>query len=463
MSIYKPCDIRGNASTELTPELYRRWGKEIARKAGAGSKVVVGGDVRGSTPAFLAGLVSGLTDGRADVVNLGILPTPMVYYAGRRLQAAGSAIVTASHSPAAINGLKWMLGERSPTEDEVASFEAAAGKAVRRSKNATEPRDLDISFDYVAWLQELWADVPPVSRPIVIDPMHGCWSCRARRYLQAIFPHSFFSSIHDAPNGQFDGQDPDCSKAERLHDLSEEVDRQRAFLGIAFDGDGDRVAFVDDEGNMLTPDETAWVLLQSYADHWPGETFVCDRRYSDKVAATARQFGAEVAVERPGHTFIRNRMIAARAVFGAEISGHYFFRELGGGDDGLFAACRMIAFLAHSDAALSDLRRACPRFYVTPEIRVAGRAKEKKAAEKALRQTWPDAVQVHPGSVRVDFPKGWGLMRPSVTEAAITFRFEAEDWLALSDIVWRYCDALGELGNELWLQYHAAMGVAEEP
>ncbi len=464
MSIYKPCDIRGDAAGELTPELYRSWGLALGLQIDPREKFVIGGDVRASTPEFLAALADGLCQAGVDVVDVGILPTPIIYHAKRRLNAPGCAIVTASHNPAGVNGLKWMVGGRPPTEADVRALKRAAARDNQPVDRArTSPRRLDVTFDYVAWLQEVWAETPPVPHPIVLDPMYGCWACRSRRYLQAVFPHSVFAPIHDSPNASFAGRSPDCSRHELLDELAQAVEHQGAYLGIAFDGDGDRVAFVDDEGNALTAEEATWVLLQSFADQWPGESFVYDLKFSDRIPESARALGAAPVVERSGHAFLRTRMLKTRALFGAEVSGHYFFRELGGGDDGLYAACRMIAFLAHSGVTLSELRRRCPKVFSTPDLRVAMPAESQRRLLDLVRRTWPDRPQSEIDGVRVEFPEGWALVRGSVTESALTLRFEATDWLALNDLIWRFAEALPEIGDEIWLRYQASQGISPEP
>ena len=489
MSIYKPCDIRGCATRELTPDLYRQWGRTLGARVEPGGKFVVGGDVRWSTPEFLGALIDGLCDAGVDLVDLGTLPTPMIYYAKRRLGAAGCAIVTASHNPADINGLKWMIGERPPTESDVRSLEQAAGEGegggslfppthsprvktrsrrktpdpFRQAKAGcrarTEPRTLDVSFDYVAWLQEVWMDTPPLARPVVLDTMHGAWACRARRYLQAIFPHTLFSAIHDTPNGTFNGHSPDCSQPERLEDLAEAVYHQRACLGIAFDGDGDRVAFVDNEGNLLSAEEATWLLLQSLGPGLSGERFVYDVKFSDRIPEAARHLGAEPLVERSGHAFIRSRMLESKARFGAEVSGHYFFRDLAGGDDGLFAACWMLSQLAASaETSLAEFRLACPKVFMTPDLRVPMDGPQQPAVMDRVRQLWRQYPQTEIDGVRVTFPGGWALVRGSVTEPALTFRFEAADWDGLREMVHRFSSALAEVGETLWAQYHEAVG-----
>ena len=464
MSIYTPSDIRGTVATELSPELYRGWGLVLGRQVAAGEKFVVGGDVRHSTPGYLAALGEGLCRAGVDLVDLGTLPTPMVYYAKRRLGAAGCAIVTASHTPPQHNGLQWMIGDRPPTQQDVRALKRAAeqGSMRRDRRRATKPRGLDISFDYVAWLQETWMDAPPVPRPIVLDVMHGAWARRARRYLQAIFPHSVFLAIHDEPDGSFGGRAPDCARLEHLEELAEATYRQRAALGIAFDGDGDRVAFVDDEGNPLTAEEAAWTFLQSFAGELPGEPFVHDVKFSDRVPEAARLLGAEPLAERSGHAVLRKRMRSSRALFGADVCGHYFFRALGGGDDGLYAACHMIAFLARSGRTLAGLRRSCPTVHVTPELCIGLRPGQARAVIERVRRSFAKYPQRQLDGLRVDFADGWALVCRCVPESAVTFRFEAADFDGLAELVWLFRGALPEIGDALWARFRHAMGVPED-
>jgi len=464
LSIYKPCDIRGQVQSELRPELYRSWGLTLGRQLEPKAKFLVGGDIRGSTPEFLAALVDGLCQAGLDVVELGLLPTPMIYYAKRRLRASGCAIVTASHNPASVNGLKWMLGDQPATGEQVRLLqrEADTPNAKASDRDHTTPRKLNVSFDYVAWLQEIWVKSREVRRRVVLDPGHGCWAARARRYLQAIFPQCLVSAVHDTPDAQFGGRIPDCSRPGLLDGLSDAVYHERAHLGIAFDGDGDRVAFVDDEGTPLTAEEATWVLLQSLAPELQGHPFVYDVKFSDRIPEAAGALGAEPLVERSGHTFIRTRMLQTGAMFGAEISGHYFFRALAGGDDGLFAACQMIAHLARCKVTLAELRRLCPPVFMTPDLRVPVEPDRRDRVIRQVRSAWSEYPQMTIDGVRVSFPDGWALVRGSVTESALTFRFEAADWSKLPEVVHRFCDPLGDLGRQLRVAYEAALVGADE-
>jgi len=459
LGIYHPCDVVGHATAELKPELYRSWGLALGRQLEPNAKFIVGGDVRDSTPQFLAALVDGLSQAGLDVLDLGALPTPMVHYARRRLRAAGCAVVTASHHPADMNGLRWMLGDRPPTRRQVRLRQEQADNptAAPTDRQATTPRTLDVSFDYVAWLQETWVDARELQLRIVLDPGHGCWAAKARRYLQAVFPRCLFSAIRDTADPRFNGQTPDCSRPDLLTPLSDAVYHERAHLGIAFDGDGDRVAFVDNDGTALTAEETTWILLESFGPELEGEPFVLDLRFSDRIPETASGLGAKPLFERGGPAFIHARMLDTGAPFGAGTGGHYFFQALDGGDDGLFAACRMIAHLGRSGDALADLRRTSPAVFITPDLRVPVEPKCREDAMEQVRAAWSQYPQTTVDGVRVSFPDGWALMRNSLTEPALTFRFEAADWAGLPQLVYGFCDTLGDIGDALWREYEIAM------
>ena len=254
---------------------------------------------------------------------------------------------------------------------------------------------------------------------------------------------------------------PDCSQPSELNDLCDAVYRERAHLGIAFDGDGDRLALADNEGVTLNAEETTWVLLQCLGDELRGQPFVYDVKFSDRIAATARQLGAEPLVERSGHAFLRTRMAETGAVFGADLSGHYFYRSMGGGDDALYTACRLIAYLSRSGKTLSELRRACPSLYMTPELRVAVPAAAQPQVIEQVRAAWAQFPQQTVDGLRVDTPGGWALVQSSLTEPALTFRFEGLDWHALDDLVDRFCHTMPELGDEVWGCYRMAMGAEE--
>ncbi len=478
MGIYQACDIRGDAAKELTPQLYRGWGRALGRQVAKGEKFMVGGDGRSSTEIFLGALIEGLCDAGVDVVNLGVLPTPMIYYAKHRLRAGGCAIVTGFHHAAMINGLRWMIGERSPTPSDVAWLQCDAGPAGTPAPKKGErdqrvngaaraagrarstPRRLDISFDYVAALQEAFADSLAAEQHVVLDPMCGCWAGRVRRYANAIFPRCLFSIIRNDPDPNLGGRAPDCSHLGELHELCDAVYRERAHLGFAFDGDGDRLAVVDNEGVVLSSDETAWLCLQSLQSVLRGQGFVHDVRLSDRIVEVARNLGAEPLPERSGPNRIRDRMRETGALLGMESGGHYFHRAWPAGDDSLFTACRLIGWLAAQPGqTLADLRRRCPAMYRTPDLHLPLDAQAQARLIEEIRNAWSDYPQQAIDGVRINAPSGWVLVSGSVTEPSLIFRFEGLDWNALDHLVRQFCAGLPQWGDDLWQEYQAAMGM----
>ncbi len=459
MSIYKACDIRGDAAQELTPALYERWGNVLGRQLPARTKFVVGGDVRESSPMFLSALIEGLSRAGLDVIDLGLLPSPMIYYAMRRLRAGGCAIVTAAHDPWFVNGLQWMIGDRPPVSEDVAAVErSSAGTLGETGKRIpTVPRTLDVTFDYVACLQETFVESMDAQFHIVLDPRHACWAEKVRRYLHAIFPQCLFSTIHDTHASRFGGCAAGCSRLCDLAELSNAVYRQRAHLGIAFDGDGDGIAIVDDRGVALSAEETTCLLLHSFGERLRGERFVYDLALSDRVADEARRLGAEPIAEHSGHAFLLARMMDSGALFGVGSGGHFFFRDRNGCDDGLYTACLLIEHLARCKRPLSDLRAECPAIHITPDLCLAMPVENQSKVLKQICEAWSQFPQTTLDGLRINLPGGWALVRGSDVDPVLTFRFEGIDWHALEDLVERFCDAIPEFGDELWTRYRAAM------
>jgi phosphomannomutase/phosphoglucomutase len=213
------------------------------------------------------------------------------------------------------------------------------------------------------------------------------------------------------------------------------------------------VAFVDNEGAALTAEQATFVLLWSFDDALKGQTFVHDVKFSDRVAHAAREMGAAPVAERSGHAFIRTRMLETGALFGAEISGHFFYRGLQGGDDGLFTACRMMADLARRTETLAELRGHCPQVHMTPDLRLSAGKRSREEIIDRIRAVFGEYPQSSVDGVRIDFPDGWALVRGSVTERRLTFRFEGNSGECLDRIVRDFAGRLPDLGEELIEQY----------
>jgi len=448
MSVYKPCDIRGPIE-ELTPELYYRWGCVLGSLLPEGARCVTGGDVRPSTREFLPALEKGLCDTGAHVVSTGIQPTPIVYFVKRTLPAHACAIVTASHSPADVNGLKWMIGDLPPDEDDVKQLRQLAETADWSVRRKGTVETYDPIQQYGDWLRNnfhLANDERLLS--VILDFGNGCWAnCGARLYT-SVFPKFAVKSINSHPDGIFPSRVPDCSKPEHMKQLAEKVLEYHADLGIAFDGDGDRVGFVDETGTPLVAEEATYILIQSFGGDFSGGRFVYDLKFSDTIPAAARAAGASPIPERSGHTFIRSRMIQEDALFGAEISGHYFYRELNYGDDGLFTACRLTAYLTRTGIPFSKLRENAPKPFITPDIRLEVQPDAHAFVER-VKRLFADLPLSFVDGVRVDFPTGWALARPSVTENKVTFRFEGTSQENLGKTIAFFTERLKELREPL--------------
>ncbi|MDH7569576.1 MAG: phosphomannomutase/phosphoglucomutase [Armatimonadota bacterium] len=452
-SIFKACDVRGVYGEDLTDEHVRRIGAAVAvflRRREEAPRVVVGGDVRLSTPPLRAALLEGLASNGARCVDIGTVPTPVFYFARRHLGITAGVMVTASHNAARYNGLKLALGRLPVTPEELDEVRAlAAANAAALGQGSVERASVIPA--YREWIRGATAAWRPQSLPspralaaphVVVDPGNGAWSgLGAEVFREAGYR---VTAVNNTADGRFPGRDPNPSIPAHLTGLGESVRREGALLGIAFDGDGDRVAFVDELGRPVPADAAAVLLLRALLPGEPGARVVHDIKCSQVVADEVRRLGGEPIMERSGHTFIRTRMMRENALFGPEASGHYFFRALEGGDDGLYCALLFCAaVLAHAEP-LSAQVDALPRYATTPDIRVKY-AGDPRPLLDTIAAAFPPSQVSRLDGVRVQFPEGWGLARPSVTESALTLRFEGRTPADLARIVEAFLAPVPEL------------------
>ena len=459
MSVYMPCDIRGPVS-ELSLDLYERWGAALAALLPPGDTAVVGGDVRPSTPAFQRAFVAGARRHAGRVVDLGTVPTPMVYFAQRQWRAGLAAVVTASHSPPQINGLKWVVRGRPPVEADVRALREraertpppAALSAGPPSLARLEARGEELAAAYAGWLVGRWRAAGARLR-LCVDPGNGCWAGRAAGLLRAVFPTSTVLAIHDEPDGRFPHRNPDSARPAHLTALARTVRAEGADAGLAFDGDGDRLTVLDEQGQALTAEETAWLLIGTFASEWAGRVFVHDVKLSPRIGAAVTERGGRVVAQRSGHAFIRNSMLDLQALFGAEISGHYFYGELAGGDDALYSACRLVGLRAEAGQPLSRLRQGCPPIHATGDLRLPATPEQQRELLARVAQAFAGLPLDRTDGLRIHFGHGWALVRASVTAAELTFRFEGDTPQALQQVIAAFTSQLGEPGAALRQRY----------
>lgn len=455
---FKSCDLRGPYPEEVDEGLAYHLGLAVgteaavaskaaaATEAAGGARVVVAGDVRVSTPSLKARLLEGLRDAGVVAVDCGLLPTPGYYFARRRLGIEVGVMVTASHSPPHLNGFKPILGPLPITPDGLAGLRrrveasaVAGGPSTAERGPGGRIERVDLRGAYADWLVEAGeAMLGPAARRLrlVVDCGNGSFSEIAPEVLARL--GLAFTPLFCEADGSFPSRSPDVSKPGALEALSEAVRRAGADLGVAFDGDGDRVGFVDEAGEVLPADVFIALLARDALQRGGPAPVVLDIKLSRACDEVVLAAGGVPVRERSGHTFMKTRVIREGAILGGEGSGHVFFGEIAGGDDGVYAALSLAALLGRSGLPLSSLAASVPRYPITRDIRVRYEGDAAALVEKLRRMAAADARLESVDGVKAHYPDGWALARASVTEPAITMRFEGDSVAALRALVERF-------------------------
>ena len=429
MSIFKACDVRGRYGPDLTPGVAEKLGRAVGTIL-TGKPVVVGGDVRLSTPALKIALINGLVAAGSHVLDVGTLPTPAFYFAKGHLGAVGGVMVTGSHNPPDDNGFKISLGRWPITEAELAEL-ARRMEAGDFAQGDGSYRQVDVLGDYVAFIRDMFPGRSGLK--VVVDAGNGCYSHIAPQVLREVGYEVV--ELFCEPDGRFPNRPPNPAIAANLRSLQETVLRTGADMGAAYDGDGDRVVFVDERGRVVENDRSIVIFARYLLRQGPGEV-IFDIKCSSIVPEGVRQAGGTPVMEKSGHAFIKTSLLRRNALMGGEISGHFFFRELGG-DDGLYATLLMAKIVAESGQGLAALADSLPRYPITPDIRLPCPPEEAQAIVAELAEAFgeqPDCEVSTLDGVRIAWPDGWALIRPSVTEPLLTLRFEARSEERLAQI-----------------------------
>jgi phosphomannomutase len=434
-AIFKAYDVRGLYPEELDPPAAQRIGRALAswlRKQGASDplRLVVGRDMRESGIALRESLVAGLRSEGCEVIDIGRVATPMVYFATSELGAAGGVMITASHNPGRYNGLKICREQAIPIGIESGLREIAdialgldAGEAATGGSLVEE----SIHARYRRSMLELFQ--PRASRRLVIDAGNGI-AGEAVDPLLAELPLEV-ERLYFEPDGSFPNHEADPIKAENLEDLQRAVVRSGAELGVAFDGDGDRAVFVDERGDAVPADLMTALFVRSLVaggllGAGVGSTFVYDLRSSRVVAEQIQALGATPLRSRVGHAFIKLTMRENAAVFGGELSGHYYFRFPAGyvADDGIAAFLLLLRVLEDQDKPLSELWRPLRRYAQSGEVN--RRVADVEATMQAVRRAYADGESDELDGLTVQYPDWWFNLRPSNTEPLLRLNVEAD-------------------------------------
>ncbi len=429
MSIFKACDIRGRYGVDITAETAGRLGLAVGTEL-AGQAVLVGGDLRPSTETLKPALIKGLMTAGCRVTDVGILPTPAFYFAKDYLQAEGGVMVTGSHNPPDDNGFKISLGPWPLTEEEIASLGQRMSNGDFAQGVGSYERD-EIIDHYKSAIKRKFSTSG--GQKVVVDAGNGCYAHIAPQVLQELGYQVV--KLYCEPDGRFPNRSPNPAVAAHLQTLAATVIQSGADLGIAFDGDGDRVVFVDEKGRVVENDRSIVLLARHFLRREPGEV-IYDIKCSSVVAEEVSRAGGCPVMEKSGHAFIKTALLRRKAVLGGEISGHFFFGEIGY-DDGLYAALLMLDIVAGAGRGLAALVDTVPRYPITPDIRLPCSSEERRSIVQELKQVFAGESDCQVSTldgVRIAWPDGWALVRPSVTEPLITLRFEAHTKQRLAQI-----------------------------
>ena len=423
-SVLRAYDIRGIVGETLGPDDARALGRAFARRVRAARescRIVVGRDGRLTSPALEAALVEGLCEAGAAVIRVGVGPTPMVHFADHQLAADGSVMVTGSHNPPSHNGFKLSLAGAPFYGEAIRQLAAAALSPPAVTAGTAE--DHQVIQTYAAGLADALAGQ---GRPLRVawDPGNGAAGAVLPELTERLpGEHRILNGVVD---GRFPAHHPDPSKPGNLAQLAEAVRAGGLDLGIAFDGDGDRLGIVDGSGQVVSSDHLLCVFATDVLAAHPGAAILADVKTSDTVFRRIRELGGHPKLGPTGHAHMRSRVLRGEALFAGEMSGHLFFAdEHPGYDDALYAAVRLLRALSRGPT-LAERRVALPQTFSTPEIRIPYPDDRKFEAVRAVH----DAVVrrgIVPSTldgVRVSAAAGWWLLRASNTEAALVVRCE---------------------------------------
>ena len=435
-SIFKAYDIRGTTPTTINEPVAEALGLAFGTQALAlGEKAVaVGRDGRLSGPALSAALVRGLVAAGVEVIDIGLATTPMLYFAAATLCTSGIQ-VTGSHNPRDDNGFKMVLAGRAiHGEDIQALRRMIEGEAWQRRAGGSV-RTVDV---LPAYRERIVGDVK-LARPmkIVVDCGNGVAGASAPGIFRALGCEviELFSEV----DGNFPNHHPDPSKPDNLRDVIAALQTTDAELGLAFDGDGDRLGIVTKDGQNIFPDRQMMLFAQDVLSRVPGGTIVFDVKCSQRLAPAIQQAGGVPLMHKTGHSLVKARMKEVDSPLGGEMSGHIFFKERWYGfDDGTYAGCRLLEILSrHADP--SAVLNALPTSHSTPELNVACAEGEPHPLAAELQALAAEAFAA-PAQVstidglRIDWPDGFGLIRASNTTPVLVLRFEGHTDAALQRI-----------------------------
>ncbi len=425
-TIFRAYDIRGVVGDTLSAETAYWIGRAIGSESLAQNEpnVSVGRDGRLSGPELVEQLIQGLHDSGCHVSDVGLVPTPALYYAANVLAGKTGVMLTGSHNPKDYNGFKIVIAG-----DTLANEQIQALHERIKTNNLTSQKGSITKVDILdRYFKQIKDDIVMARKlKVVVDCGNGAAGVIAPQLIEALGCEviSLFAEV----DGNFPNHHPDPGKLENLQDLIAKVNETGADLGLAFDGDGDRVGVVTNKGNVVYPDRLLMLFALDVLKRNPGADIIFDVKCTRRLTPLISEHGGRPVMWKTGHSLIKKEMKKSGALLAGEMSGHIFFKERWFGfDDGIYSAARLLEILSQESTSAEDLFETFPNDISTPEINIKVTDVTKFSIIEALEKDaqWGDAKLTSIDGVRVDYPKGWGLVRASNTTPVLVLRFEAE-------------------------------------
>ena len=423
-NIFRANDIRGIAYEDLTEEVVQSLGRALGSEAIDRNiqKFIIGRDGRLSSPEIFDWLSSGIMSTGCNVIDIGIVTSPMFYHSTYELNSSSGVVITGSHNPGNYNGFKIVFNNHSTSSEEILNLkQRILEENFREGKGASKKEDIKESY-----INRILESINlNKNLNISIDCGNGAAGVVAKEVYERLGCNVI--ELYGELNGSFPNHHPDPSKLENMEDLIKSVKENDSVVGLAFDGDADRLGVISPKGEMIFPDRQMIMFSRQVIQSSPNAKIVFDVKCSKLLSDEIEKLKGKPLICKTGHTFIKQKIRETDALLGGEMSGHIFFNDRWPGfDDGIYAGARMLEIIANSEQ--EDLFVTVPNMLSTPEINIPAGDEEKFQIVKTFieNSNFNDAKIVSIDGIRVEFEKGWGLLRPSNTSPCLVLRFEAE-------------------------------------
>jgi phosphomannomutase/phosphoglucomutase len=450
--IFRACDVRGIVGNTLTQDIAYLLGLSFGTQALRlqQTRVIVARDGRHSGAMLSKGLSDGLRDSGCDVIDIGQVPTPVLYFATHALNTGTGIMITGSHNPPDYNGFKMMLAGDTLAEEQIqALFTCIQNRSFSHGQGSLQ--NIDLIDDYIARIQQDIKLQQPLK--IVVDCGNGVVGVLAEKLFRALGCEVI--PLYCEVDGDFPHHHPDPGQPENLQDLIQAVKKEKAHLGFGFDGDGDRLGVVTNEGEIIWPDRVMMLFAEDLLKREPGAKIIYDVKCSQHLRERIEQFGGIAIMYKTGHALIKRKMREENALLSGEMSGHFFFKERWYGfDDATYAGARLLEILSQLPEDQIDLGaifKAYPNSVNTPEINIAISEAQKFPFIELLKthHQFQDAEIITVDGVRAEFADGWGLVRASNTTPCLVLRFEAINEVALARIQAQFKETIFALAPDI--------------